>query len=165
MSPMPLDTPDLHHCEAAQGYTELGMFEDANDELENVDPFNRTTPEVLSIRAAIYHGLKKWELLRVVALQLTRLEPENIQWVVSLAHATRRAVSIEFARDILVAAQSLFPKEAIIPFNLACYYCQLGEIDAAKDYLGQAFWIDPLWREAALEDGDLEPLWRFLNSK
>jgi hypothetical protein len=26
------------------------MFEEANAELENVDPFNRATPEVLSIR-------------------------------------------------------------------------------------------------------------------
>jgi tetratricopeptide (TPR) repeat protein len=154
-----LETPDLHHYKAAQGYTELGMYDDANEELENVDPFNRTTPEVLRVRIAIYHGLQKWELLRVVALQLTRLEPENIQWVISLAYATRRAVSIEFAKDILVAAKSLFPKEAIILFNLACYACQLGELDTAKDYLGQAFGIDLEWREAALEDKDLEPLW------
>lgn len=160
---MPLDTPDSNHCQAAIGYTELGMYEDANAELENVDPFNHTTPEVLSIRAAIYHGLKKWELLRVVALQLTRLEPANVQWVVSLAYATRRAASIESARDILLAAKPTFPKETIIPFNLACYYCQLGELDAAKGYLRQAFAIDPQWRVAALEDKDLEPLWHFLS--
>jgi tetratricopeptide (TPR) repeat protein len=161
---MPLETPDLHHCAVAEGYAALGMYEDANEELESVDPFNRTTPEVLSVRAAIYHGLKKWELLRTVALRLTQLEPENLQWVVSLAYATRRAVSIEFARDILLAAKPNFPKEAIIPFNLACYACQLGEIDAAKDYLGKAFGIDPTWRETALDDKDLEPLSSFLNS-
>src|SRR5436189_6343397 len=106
---MPLGLPDRQHCDAAIGYTELGMYEDANEELENVDPFNRTTPEILRVRAAIYHGLKKWELLRVVALQLTRLEPANVQWVVSLAYATRRAASIEFARDILLAAKLIFP--------------------------------------------------------
>jgi tetratricopeptide (TPR) repeat protein len=159
---MPLDTPDRHHCEAAIGYTELGMYEDANAELENVDPFNRATPEVLRVRAAIYHGLKKWELLQVVALQLTRLEPANIQWTVSLAYATRRAVAIESAQDILLAAKSNFPQEAIIPFNLACYCCQLGDHDAAKNYLKQAFAIDPNWRQAALDDKDLEPLWKFL---
>src|SRR3954451_9959063 len=131
---MPLEFPDRQYCEAAIGYTELGMFEDANAELENVDPFNRTTPEVLSIRAAIYHGTKKWDLLEVVARQLTRLEPENVQWVVSLAYATRRAVSIESAREILLAAEAHFPKEPVIPFNLACYYCQLGKQNTAKDY-------------------------------
>jgi tetratricopeptide (TPR) repeat protein len=160
---MPLETPDLHRFEAAQGYAELGMFEEANEELESVDPFNRTTPEVLRIRAAIYRGLEKWELLRTVTLRLTRLEPETVQWVVSLAYATRRSISIEFARDILFAAKSLFPEEAVIPFNLACYCCQLGELDTAKDYLGQAFGIDPQWRATALEDKDLKPLWTSLN--
>jgi hypothetical protein len=139
------------------------MLDDANGELEKVDPPNHTTPEFLSIRAAIYHGLKKWELLRVVALQLTRLEPTNVQWVVSLAYATRRATSIEFARDILLAAKPLFPQEPVIPFNLACYACQLGDVGTAKDYLAQVFAIDPLWRQAALEDRDLEPLWTFLS--
>ncbi|MEY2565247.1 MAG: hypothetical protein QOH88_3440 [Verrucomicrobiota bacterium] len=33
------------------------MFEDANAELEEIDPFNRANPEVLRVRAAIYHGL------------------------------------------------------------------------------------------------------------
>jgi tetratricopeptide (TPR) repeat protein len=106
--------------------------------------------------------VKKWELLRVVALQLTRFEPKNIQWVVSLAYATRRAVSIECAKDILQAAKPIFPKEAIIPFNLACYFCQLGNLDTAKDYLRQAFAIDPQWRAVALDDRDLEPLWTTL---
>jgi tetratricopeptide (TPR) repeat protein len=139
------------------------MFEEANAELENVDPFNRTTPEVLSIRAAIYHGLQKWELLRVVALQLTRLDPANVQWVVSLAYATRRAVSIELARDILLTAKANFSNEPVIPFNLACYHCQLGQLETAKDYLREAFEIDPQWRGAALEDEDLVPLWHFLS--
>ena len=161
---MAIENPDLQHCEAAIGYTELGMFVDANDELENVDPFNRATPEVLRVRAAIYHGLKNWELLQVVARKLAELEPANIQWTVSLAYATRRAVAIESAQDILLAAKSNFPQEAIIPFNLACYCCQLGDHDAAEDYLKQAFAIDPDCRRAALDDKDLEPLWSVLRS-
>ncbi len=102
---MPLDVPDRNYCEAALGYAELGIFDDDKAELENVDPFNRATPEVLRVRVAICRGLEKWDLLRIVALQLTRLEPTNVQWVVSIAYATRRAVSIEFARDILQAAK------------------------------------------------------------
>jgi len=81
---------------------------------------------------------------------------------VSLAYATRRAVSIESARNVLLSALPTFQNEAIIPFNLACYFCQLGELESAKEYLGKAFKIDPNWREMALEDKDLEPLWGFL---
>jgi hypothetical protein len=31
---MPLEAPDYQHWRAAVGYVELGMFQDANDELE-----------------------------------------------------------------------------------------------------------------------------------
>jgi len=52
--------------------------------------------------------------------------------------------------EILLNAVANFPQEAAIPYNLACYYCQRGEIENAKRYLGQAFEIDPNWRKAAL---------------
>jgi hypothetical protein len=61
--------------------------------------------------------------------------------------------------EILVDAEAKFPREAAIPYNLACYCCQLGEIEKAKRYLKKAFKIDLNWRMAALEDEDLRPLW------
>ena len=76
--------------------------------------------------------------------------------------ATRRANDLNAARDILVASLSKFPREAIIYYNLACYDCQLGQIDSAKQYLKQAFRIDPNWRLQALEDEDLKPLRDYL---
>ena len=57
-----------------------------------------------------------------------------------------------------------FPKEAVIYFNLACYDCQLGRLDSAKDYLKRAFEIEPNRRLQALEEMDLEPLWQSLQA-
>jgi tetratricopeptide (TPR) repeat protein len=156
---MPLEPPDLQHWQAAVGYVELGMFQEANDQLENVDPFNRAAPEVLTVRLAIYSGLKKWELMQQIAKRLKEFEPDNVQWTISLAYATRRAYSIDTAMEILLSAQAKFPKEAAIPYNLACYYCQAGEIEKAKRYLTKTFEIDSNWRLVALEDEDLKPLW------
>jgi len=59
---VPLEPPDQQHWQAAVGYVELGMFEDANDQLEKIDLFCRTLPEVLAVRVAIYRGLKKMEV-------------------------------------------------------------------------------------------------------
>jgi len=156
---MPLEAPDYQHWQAAVGYVELGMFQEANDQIENIDPFNRAAPEVLAVRIAVYHGLKKWELMREVAKRLAEFQPNDIQWTISLAYATRRADSIQAAKDVLLKAEPKFPKEAIIRYNLACYCCQLGEIEAAKNYLKKAFEIDLNWRIPALEDEDLKPLW------
>jgi len=48
---MPLEPPDRQYWEAAVGYFELGMFQEANEQLENIDPFNRAAPEVLAVRS------------------------------------------------------------------------------------------------------------------
>ena len=135
------------------------MFLEANAELDKIDPFNRAAPEVLALRIAIYRGLEKWELMQEIAKRLADFQPDDIQWTISLAYATRRANSIEAAKEILLNAEPRFPKEAIIKYNLACYDCQLGEIEHAKNYLKKAFQIDLNWRMAALEDEDLTPLW------
>ena len=108
------------------------MFQDANDQLEKIDPFNRAAPEVLAIRLAIYRGLKKWELMQQIAKRLKQFDPDNVEWAISLAYATRRAYSIDVAREILLAAEAMFPREAAIPYNLACYYCQLGEMEKSQ---------------------------------
>ena len=161
---MPLEPPDRQHCQAAVGYIELGMLLEANAELEEIDPFNRAAPEVLAARIAIYHGLKKWELMRQVARRLADFQPNDIQWTISLAYATRRAISIEAAKEILLNAEPKFPKETVIKYNLACYECQLGDLEAARNYLKSAFEIEPNWRMMALEDEDLKPLWKCLGS-
>jgi hypothetical protein len=64
---MPLGDDDLKHLTVAQGYVELGMFPDANEELEEIDPEVRHAPEVLAVRVKIYRALEKWELMQTVA--------------------------------------------------------------------------------------------------
>jgi hypothetical protein len=43
MQLMPLEPPDQQRWQAAVGFVELQMFQDANDELEKIDPFNRAS--------------------------------------------------------------------------------------------------------------------------
>src|SRR4029077_10934378 len=109
---VPLEPPDQQYWQAAVGYVELGMFQDANDQLEKIDPFNRAAPEVLAIRLAIYRGLKKWELMQQTAKRLKQLDPDNVEWTIQLTYATRRAYSIQVAMETLVDGEAKFPREA-----------------------------------------------------
>ena len=138
------------------------MFLEADTELDEIDPFNRAAPEVLALRIAIYLGLEKWERMQELAKRLAEFQPEDVQWTISLAYATRRADSIQSAKEILLKAEPKFPKEAAIKYNLACYFCQTGDFQNAKHYLKKTFKIDLSWRMAALEDEDLKPLWESL---
>jgi tetratricopeptide (TPR) repeat protein len=159
---VPLEQPDRQYWQAATGYVELGMFLEADTELDKIDPFNRAAHEVLALRIAIYRGLEKWELMQEIAKRLAEFQPDDIQWAISLAYATRRANSIQAAKEVLLNAEPKFPKEPVVKYNLACYFCQTGDIKTAKSYLKKAFKIDLNWRMAALEDDDLKPLWKSL---
>jgi tetratricopeptide (TPR) repeat protein len=159
---MPLEEPNRQYWQAALGYVELGMFTDAAEELEQIDPFCRAAPEVLAVRVAIYRGLQKWDLLQVVAKKLAEFKGQNLDWIVAYAYATRKVESINAAKKILLEAQPKFPEEAVIPYNLGCYCCQLGDLESAKTLLKRAFEIDPNWRLQAFEDEDLKPLWESL---
>src|ERR1043166_8309789 len=102
---MPLESPHQHYWQAAVGYVELGMFTEADSELDKIDPFCRAAPEVLRVRLAIYRGLKKWELMQQIAKRLKEFQPDNVQWTISLAYATRRTYSIDVAMEILLNAE------------------------------------------------------------
>ena len=97
-----------------------------------------------------------------IANRLADFQPVDVQWKISLAYATRRADSIKAAKQILLNAESKFPNEAIIKYNLACYFCQTEDIEAATSYSKTTSEIDPSWRFRALEDEDLKPLWDYL---
>jgi hypothetical protein len=114
---MPLETPDRQHLQAAHGYIELEMFEEANAELEEIEPFCRHLPEVLVARLAIYHGLKKWDLLAVVAKRLTECNRKSRAFSLSLP--TRPgAESIHAAHAILTRAAGLYPTNPTVQFTL-----------------------------------------------
>ena len=137
----------------------LGMLLEANEELDQIDPFNRAAPEVLAVRIEIYRGLQKWDLMQELAKRLTDFQPDKVQWTIALAYATRRADSIQAAKEVLLNAEPRFPKEAAIKYNLACYFCQTGDVNTAKNYLKKAFETDLNRRMTALEDKDLKSLW------
>ena len=146
------------HLLAAEGYVELGMPLEANAELERIDSDARHIPPVLVIRLQIYQALANWKLMQAVASELAKNDPDEVQWAVSWAYATRRAESIDAARRILLHAMERHPGAAILHFNLGCYECQLGDSEEAKRRLGEAFKLDPDFRLLAREDEDLRSL-------
>jgi Flp pilus assembly protein TadD len=97
--------------------------------------------------------------MRTVAARLTAYDPDEAQWPLSQAYATRRAESIEAAKCILLEAVERHPDEPILHYNLACYECRLGDLEVAKARLAHAFKLEPKCRLMALDDDDLEPLW------
>jgi len=158
-----LQTPDIHHARAAQGWLELGNHLEANEELEKISPEKRAHPDVLEIRWQIYSKESIWDACRNIAAAITKSDPGRLSGWVNLAYATRRAAGgrIAKAQEILLEAIQWFPKESVIPYNLACYACQSDDLKGAWQWLEHAFELGDAaeLKLKALEDPDLEKLW------
>ena len=159
----PLEPPDSHHLSAAIGWLGLGNVAEAGAELEKIAPQFQSHPDVLAVQFDIHAQAGRWDAAAEIAGTLTQLEPEEPGAWVSLAYATRRKAGggIPQARTILIQAQQTFPKEKIIAYNLACYDCQLGDLNAARSWLEKACALGDARKikHMALQDPDLEPLW------
>ena len=63
------------------------------------------------------------------------------------------------AWDILRPTADRFPTEPTVAFNLACYACQMGRLEEAREWLAKAIALggEPI-AKMAQEDEDLKPL-------
>jgi tetratricopeptide (TPR) repeat protein len=143
----------------AIGFLELGMWQEAADEIESLPPERRGDLDVLEVRIEIYREAKAWRLMEVVARELLRQMPEHPAPWLHLAYAVRRSESLSEAKEVLEAAIDNFPDNATIHFNLGCYQCQLGDNERAKAHVARAIELNLDFRLQALDDPDLEPLW------
>jgi tetratricopeptide (TPR) repeat protein len=152
--------PIRRHLEYASGYLTLGMLNEASDELEMIQGDAKLSADVMRLRISLYHQAEHWDLLEAVAMQLTRLSPKEEQGWISWAFATRRLRSLPEAREVLLKAETILGDTcSTLHFNLACYACQLGEMEEAKRRLETACKMHSEYKAIALEDPDLKPMW------
>ena len=99
-----------------------------------------------------------------VASHLVKVEPENEAWWINLAYSVRRSAGIEQAEAILLRAQAIHPKVAMIAFNLACYASVAGRFEEAKERLKRVVGLNRQLQKLAINDGDLRPLWDWISA-
>jgi Flp pilus assembly protein TadD len=125
-------------------------------------PEDRNRNEVLGARVVLYMAAKKRDMVAAVASHLVKVDPQTPGWWISLAYAVRRTESVEKAEAILLRAQAIHPKVAMIAFTLACCASVTGRMEEAKERLRHAIDLDKDIRGLALDDEDLKPLWDWI---
>lgn len=162
-----LEPPESHSLNAARGWLELGNVPEAWAELREILPRWHEHPDVLILMWDLYAAEKLWAKALAIARQTVNWYPNNISGWIHQSYALHELKRTEEARDALSRAVDRFPKEGLIPYNLACYECQLGQLVAAKRWLTLAEKLDgkEVVKERALTDPDLKPLWEYLRGK
>jgi uncharacterized protein HemY len=158
----PLKHPDQFHLRAAEGWLELGDHREALTELNQIAPGSRIHPDVLEVKWQIYARAKKWERCIEIANALIRAVPERSSGWVHLSYALHETRMTEDAYDNLLSTADHFQHDPIVAYNLGCYACQMGRKAEAMDWIRRAMMAggDRKIKAMALEDSDLEPLWK-----
>jgi tetratricopeptide (TPR) repeat protein len=160
MRQKPLEPPDLHYMNAAQGWLGLGDLAAAKDELQNIEPELRNHPDVLEVRYGIYASAKHWQASLDVARMMIELAPERESGWYYSAESLYQLGRYQEAADTLAPVVKNFPLSAYLRYNLACFHCLLGRIKEARAVLDQAIQIGGrAMKLQAIHNPDLKPLW------
>jgi tetratricopeptide (TPR) repeat protein len=158
-----LEPPDTHYLSAALGWAELGNCAEAHAELAKVSPALSAHPTVLEVIWSVCTVQKDWASAVQAAERLVQAAPDQANGWLHRAYAVRRAPGggLKAAWDALLPAVDRFPQEATIPYNLACYACQLAHLDEARRWFERALAVGEKakLKMMAVSDPDLQPLW------
>lgn len=166
----PLPYPDNFYFDAAEGWLMLGNARSALDELRRLRPETRALPTVLEMEWSAEALLQSWDAAFQVAQRLVGVAPDRPAGWIHRAYSARRMSggSLELAWESLRPAFDQFPREEVIPYNLACYAAQLGRLDEAWEWLSRASKAagnTTAIKSRALMDDDLRPLWKRLSQE
>jgi predicted Zn-dependent protease len=143
---------------AAQGYHELGLWREAWEELDALSKQEQRRPDVLEMRILILINERKWPEALDLSRELAKKAPQEEGGWVHSAYCLHELGHTQEAIEALMSAPPSLREKAIFHYNLACYSCALGQIDAAREALRRSFALDKSYRDIARGDQDLSAL-------
>ncbi len=155
-----LEPPYSHYVSAAQGWLELGSIPEAEGELARLPAALLQHHSALMVQWEIMARRKDWEASLAIAKRIVEQAPDDPDGWIKQSFSLHELKRTEEARDSLLMIEARFPRISIIPYNLACYACQLGDTTDAMRRLKTAIKIGGKERikGMALQDLDLKPL-------
>ena len=144
---------------AAQGYSELSMFDDALAELDTLTPEIAQEAGAIELRTVILMQAKRWKPALAASRDLCHTAPEKTVGFIHAAFCLHELGRTAEARDILIDGPQSLHAEPTFHYNLACYECRLGNLDLARLHLEKSIELDKKMRDFAKTDPDLAVLY------
>jgi predicted Zn-dependent protease len=141
---------------AAEGYADLGMYDDALAELDELDPDEQERLETLRMRAEIVLRKRDWRSALRLSLKACQLYPNESSGFIHAAFCLHELGRTQDAKQTLLDGPAKLLDEPVYYYNLGCYDAVLGNLDQAKAYLHASFRLDKSFRDMAKNDPDLE---------
>ncbi|MFM2241734.1 MAG: hypothetical protein RLZ97_589 [Verrucomicrobiota bacterium] len=143
---------------AAIGWLELDLPEDALRELGQLEPRDRMQRRALEIKLFAEMKAGRWNAGADTGRLLCLREPKEPRFFIHAAFCLHETGDTAAARNWLLTGPSELIKDPIFHYNIACYHCVLGECGPARSHLKRAFDMNGKLRQLAARDKDLANL-------
>jgi tetratricopeptide (TPR) repeat protein len=155
-----LSPPDAFHVRSAVGWLELNNAGEARAELEQVSAPQREHPDVLEVWWKVFSDEKNWPSALEYGARLSVIVPARVTGWIAQSYALHELKRTREAYELLHSVVGRFREHFVIPYNLACYQCQLGNKEEALRWIERAIETAGARtiREMARDDADLAPL-------
>lgn len=142
----------------AEGYLELGMTEHALAALERRPDLVQRSSRGCYLLGESLRELHRYEEAINPLRRGTALAPEEMHNWLALGWCYKRIGKLKFAIESLEHALEHEPREAILHYNLACYWSLAHDPSRALDYLAKALHLDINFRDMVDAEPDFDPI-------
>lgn len=132
----------------------------AIETLTRLDPNCGQRAHSLYLTGQAYRIMERFQEAIAPLKESSDLDAENIHVWLALGWCYKRTGRMDLAIQALEEALVAGPEEAIIRYNLACYWSLAENVKLAVMYLSQAFELDPNYRDLVGSEADFEPIRR-----
>src|ERR1700719_3475700 len=140
----------------AEGYSELGMLDDALAQLDQLETEHEDRLEILRMRVEILLRKQNWKDALQLSQRLCAMNPDQPYGYVHAAFCLHELGQTSEAKQTLLDGPASLLDEPVYYYNLACYDTVLGNLEQAKVYLRASFSLDKSFRQLAKKDPDLQ---------
>lgn len=143
---------------SALGWLELGLPEEALQELEMLGAKDRMRRQALELKLAAQMKAEHWNAGADTGRLLCLREPKEPHFFIQAAYCLHETGDTAAARNWLMTGPSSLIEDPLFHYNIACYHAVLGESGKARSHLERAFSMDESLRGRARHDDDLATL-------
>lgn len=140
---------------AASGWLELGMPEDALEELNGLSGQDSEESKVLELKLAAQMAKEDWKNAAETAMALCSQSVDEPEFFLSAAYCLHETGETAEAKNWLQRGPDVLSEMPVFHYNMACYLWTLGEKERARNHLSKAVEMDESFMESARYDKDL----------
>lgn len=152
-------THEMRGLLAAEGFIELGMYDDAAGLLLDLPPAQKSTIQYFKLWIRVYAAKNAWTNVELMCESLALHAPDDPFLIHHTAEAYHRQGRSREAFAVFNMAPIGFKEGEAYFYALARFLCGVGDLPLARRTLAKATRLNSELKQRALTDPDFEKLW------